>query len=54
MLKQTLNCVKLASAFLDGSSPDELCLAFEGTYSCEAVIMKEKDMRGFKEFLHAL
>ena len=49
MLKQTFNCVKLASAFLDGSSPDELCLAFEGTYSCEAVIMKEKEPLTSKE-----
>ncbi|CAE7851039.1 unnamed protein product, partial [Symbiodinium necroappetens] len=43
VLKDTWNCVKLASAFLDGSSPDELCLAFEGTHSPEAVIAKEKD-----------
>lgn len=42
VLKDTWNCVKLASAFLDGSSPDELCLAFEGTHSPEAVIAKEK------------
>ena len=44
MMKETLNPVRLASAFLDGSSPDEICLAFEGSYTCEQVLTKEKQI----------
>jgi len=42
-VSRTLNPVSLARAFLEGSSPDEICLAFPGTYTFHQAMAKEKN-----------
>ena len=41
---QTLNPVTMAKLFLQGSSPDEICLCYDGTLSLEDAIRREKEL----------
>ena len=51
MLDITWSPTRLSAAFLSGSSPDEICVALIGTYTCKQALRQESAARRFASLL---